>query len=90
MSYKFENTVGAQLVGQLREALIEVIDVDNSLLPESYRAAKGFRSLASIEQEYERRQTVNGVSDHQAAKQSKAELIPIYAERASRGEPIFE
>ena len=35
MAYRFENTVGGKLVAKLREELCEVIEVDNSMLPES-------------------------------------------------------
>jgi len=90
MSYRFENTVGGKLVAGLREALLDVIDVDNSLLPESYRTAKGYRSLASIEQEHTKRQRAVEMSDHEAAKLHKDKMIAIYARRAERDEPLFQ
>jgi hypothetical protein len=49
MGYRFENTIGGQLIAKLREELSEVMEVPNSWLPESYHAASGSRTLASVE-----------------------------------------
>ena len=88
MGYRFENTVGGQLGAKLREEMSEVLEVPNSWLPESYHDATGHRSLASVEQEYNRRHTET-TSDHQKEKAAKAELIEIYAAKAERGEELF-
>jgi len=51
MDYRFENTIGGQLIAKLREEMGEVLEVPNSWLPESYHTAKGSRTLASVERE---------------------------------------
>ena len=89
MGYRFENTVGGQLVAKLHEEMSEVLGVPNSWLPESYHDATGHRSLASVEREYNRRHAGTMTSDHQKEKAAKAELIEIYTAKAERGEALF-
>ena len=86
--YRFENTIGGELIAKLREEMSEVLEVPNSWLPESYHAACGFRSLADVEREFDSRQ-VDVVSDHVEFKASKAELIEIYRSQVERGEELF-
>ena len=88
MEYRFENTIGGELIAKLREEMSEVLEVPNSWLPESYHAACGFRSLADVEREFDSRQ-VDVVSDHVEFKASKAELIEIYRSQVERGEELF-
>ena len=88
MGYRFENTIGGELIAKLREEMSEVLEVPNSWLPESYHAACGFRSLADVEREFDSRQ-VDVVSDHVEFKASKAELIEIYRSQVERGEELF-
>jgi len=64
------------------------MEVPNSWLPESYHTASGYRTLASVEQEFESRQ-VDVASDHVQLKASKADLIEIYAAQVERGEELF-
>jgi len=90
MAYKFENTVGGKLVAKLREELCEVIEVDNSMLPESYRVASGSRTLAEINREHNRRQAEKTASIHAERKATKDELIELYAEKVANGETLFE
>ena len=90
MSYNFEETIGGQLIAKLREVLCEVIEVDNSMLPESYRVASGSRTLAEIDREYNRRQAEKAESIHAEKKATKAELIELYAAKVERGEALFE
>ena len=90
MSYNFEKTIGGQLIAKLREELCEVIEVDNSMLPESYRVALGSRTLAEIDREYNRRQAEKVESIHAEKKATKAELIEVYAAKVERGEALFE
>ena len=87
--YRFEDTIGGQLIAKLREEMSEVLEVPNSWLPESYHAACGFRSLASVEREFDSRQVADVVSDHVEFKASKAELIEIYRSQVERGEELF-
>ena len=86
--YRFEDTIGGQLIAKLREEMSEVLEVPNSWLPESYHAACGFRSLADVEREFDSRQ-IDVVSDHVELKASKAELIKIYRSQVERGEELF-
>ena len=86
--YRFENTIGGELIAKLREEMSEVLEVPNSWLPESYHAASGSRTLASVEREFDSRQ-VDVVSDHVEFKASKAELIEIYRSQVERGEELF-
>jgi len=88
MEYRFENTIGGELIAKLREEMSEVLEVPNSWLPESYHTASGYRTLASVEQEFESRQ-VDVASDHVQLKASKADLIEIYAAQVERGEELF-
>jgi len=89
MNYRFENTESYRLVVGLRKALSEVMEVPNEWLPESYHTARGSRTLASVEREFDKRQTDKAVSDHVELKASKAELIEAYRSRAERGEELF-
>ena len=89
MEYRFENTIGGQLIAKLREELGEVLEVPNSWLPESYHDATGYRTLASVEREYDKRQQGERVSDHQKTKRAKADLIKLYAAKVERGEELF-
>ena len=88
MEYRFENTIGGQLIAKLREEMGEVLEVPNSWLPESYHAASGFRTLASVEREFESRQ-IDMASDHEKLKASKAELIEVYRSQVERGKELF-
>jgi len=88
MDYRFENTIGGQLIAKLREEMSEVLEVPNSWLPESYHTASGYRTLASVEREFDSRQ-VDVVSDHVELKASKAELIEVYRSQVERGEELF-
>jgi hypothetical protein len=88
MGYRFENTIGGKLIAKLREEMGEVLEVPNSWLPESYHAASGSRTLASVEREFESRKT-DVVSDHVKLKANKADLIEIYAAQVERGEELF-
>ena len=89
MSYRFENTVSGELVAKLREEMSEVLEVPNSWLPESYHAASGSRSLASVEREFDKRQGEKAESIHAEKKASKAELIEVYRSRVEQGKELF-
>ena len=89
MEYRFENTIGGQLIAKLREEMSEVLEVPNSWLPESYHTASGYRTLASVEQEFDSRQVTDVVSDHVELKASKAELIEIYRSQVEQGKELF-
>ena len=86
--YRFENTIGGQLIAKLREEMSEVLEVPNSWLPESYHTASGSRTLASVEREFDSRQ-VDVVSDHVELKASKAELIEVYRSQVEQGRELF-
>ena len=89
MEYRFENTIGGELIAKLREEMSEVLEVPNSWLPESYHAASGYRTLADVEREFDNRQVADVASDHVEFKASKAELIEIYRSQVERGEELF-
>ena len=89
MGYRFENTIGGQLVAKLREEMGEVLEVPNSWLPESYHAASGFRTLASVERELDKRQGEKAESIHAEKKASKAELIEVYRSQVEQGRELF-
>jgi len=89
MSYRFENTIGGQLIAKLREEMSEVLEVPNEWLPESYHTAKGSRTLASVEREMEKRQAEKAASDHAERKASKAELIEVYRSQVEQGKELF-
>ena len=89
MEYRFENTIGGQLIAKLREEMSEVLEVPNEWLPESYHTAKGSRTLASVEREMEKRQAEKAASDHAERKASKAELIEVYRSQVEQGKELF-
>ena len=89
MEYRFENTIGGQLIAKLREEMGEVLAVPNSWLPESYHTAKGSRTLASVEREFDKRQSEKAESIHAEKKASKAELIDLYRSRVEQGKELF-
>ena len=89
MEYRFENTIGGQLIAKLREEMSEVLEVPNSWLPESYHAAAGFRTLASVEREFDKRRSEKAESIHAEKKTSKAELIGVYRSRVEQGKELF-
>ena len=89
MEYRFENTIGGQLVARLREEMSEALEVPNSWLPESYHAAAGFRTLASVEREFDKRRSEKAESIHAEKKASKAELIEVYRSRVEQGKELF-
>ena len=89
MEYRFENTIGGQLIAKLREEMGEVLEVPNSWLPESYHTASGSRTLASVEREFDKRQNEKAESDHAEKKASKAELIDLYRSRVEQGKELF-
>jgi len=89
MEYRFENTESYRLVVRLRKALSEVMEVPNEWLPESYHTAKGSRTLASVEREFDKRQTEKAASDHEQRKASKAELIEVYRSQVEQGKELF-
>ena len=89
MEYRFENTIGGQLIATLREEMGEALEVPNSWLPESYHTAKGSRTLASVEREFDKRQSEKAESIHAEKKASKAELIDLYRSRVEQGKELF-
>ena len=89
MEYRFEDTVGGKLAAKFRAEMSEVLEVPNSWLPESYHAACGSRSLASVEREFDKRRSEKAESIHAEKKASKAELIDVYRSRVERGEELF-
>ena len=89
MEYRFENTIGGQLIAKLREEMGEVLEVPNSWLPESYHTASGSRTLASVEREFDKRQNEKAESIHAEKKASKAELIDLYRSRVEQGKELF-
>ena len=89
MEYRFENTIGGQLVARLREEMSEALEVPNSWLPESYHTAKGSRTLASVEREFDKRRSEKAESIHAEKKASKAELIEVYRSRVEQREELF-
>ena len=88
MEYRFENTIGGQLIARLHEEMGEVLEVPNSWLPESYHTASGFRTLTSVEREFNSREG-DVVSDHEKLKTSKAELIEVYRSQVEQGKELF-
>ena len=72
-----------------REEMGEVLEVPNSWLPESYHTASGSRTLASVEREFDKRQSEKAESIHAEKKASKAELIDLYRSQVEQGKELL-
>ena len=81
--------IAEALLTSVSEEMGEALEVPNSWLPESYHTAKGSRTLASVEREFDKRQSEKAESIHAEKKASKAELIDVYRSRVERGEELF-
>tara|TARA_Y100000385_G_scaffold11760_1_gene12146 strand:- start:47 stop:454 length:408 start_codon:yes stop_codon:yes gene_type:complete len=70
---KFENTIGGQLVAELRQLTREMIVVPNSCLPaDMHDNVRGGRTLARLEQMCEKR---DGITAHTKLKALKARNV---------------
>lgn len=70
---KFENTIGGQLVAELRQLTREMIVVPNSCLPaEMHDNVRGGRTLARLEELCEKR---DGITAHTKLKALKARNV---------------
>ena len=70
---KFENTIGGQLVAELRQLTREMIVVPNSCLPaDMHDNVRGGRTLARLEQLCEKR---DGITAHTKLKALKARNV---------------
>ena len=79
MSYKFENTIGGQLLEQLRQDIVNCIEVPNDMLPEEYHNNRdGVRTLAELDSMY---QESNEPSQHVLDKAAKAERCEKYRQQ---------
>ena len=80
--FRFEDTEGGKIIEGLRSDVVELFDVPNEWLPESYRTTGTHRSLASVEKQYNREQAKLAEkqvkADHEAAK---ARNVERYAEQ---------
>ena len=86
MSYKFENTIGGQLLAELRDAIMECVEVPNDLLPEEYRNNRdGVRTLAELEAMHSE---ATQPSQHQLDKAAKAERCEKYRKQWEANESI--
>ena len=87
MDYKFENTIGGQLVAQLRREFMEVIEVPNHMLPEEFQNKRdGGRSLAELETIMQPK--VDTLSDHQIEKAEKAQRVEKYRQQWEENETL--
>ena len=75
--FRFEDTESGKLIAGLRSDVINLFDVPNSWLPESYRTEGTHRPLASVEKQYNREQAKRAEkqanADHEAAKARNVE-----------------
>lgn len=75
--FRFEETEGGKLIAGVRQDVINLFDVPNDWLPESYRTQGTHRSLASVEKQYIREQAKRAEkqakADHEAAKARNVE-----------------
>ena len=86
MSYEFSNTVGGKLLAELRDAVMECIEVPNHLLPEEYRNNRdGVRTLAELEAMHSE---ATQPSQHQLDKAAKAERCEKYRKQWEANESI--
>ena len=79
MSYKFEDTIGGQLLEQLREDIMQCFEVPNDMLPEEYHNNRdGVRTLADLDSMY---RESNEPSQHVLDKAAKAERCEKYRQQ---------
>ena len=87
MTYKFENTIGGQLLAQLRRDIMEVIEVPNHMLPEEYQNHRdGHRTLAELDAMSTPK--ADTLSEHQIEKAEKAERVEKYRQQWEANEEI--
>jgi hypothetical protein len=80
MTYKFEETEGGALIEGLRRDVVELFDVPNEWLPESYRTTGTHRPLANVERQYQREQKqVAAKAETESREAAKARNVERYA-----------
>jgi hypothetical protein len=83
--FRFEDTESGKIIEGLRADVVELFDVPNEWLPESYRTTGTHRSLASVEKQYKREQAKRAErkikADHKA---TKARNVERYTEQFER------
>ena len=80
--FRFEDTEGGKIIAEFHADVVQLFDVPNEWLPESYRTEGTHRPLASVEKQYNREQAKRAErqakADHEAAK---ARNVERYAEQ---------
>ena len=75
--FRFEDTEGGKSIAEFHADVVELFDVPNEWLPESYRTEGTHRPLASVEKQYNREQAKRAErqakADHEAAKARNVE-----------------
>jgi hypothetical protein len=82
--FRLEDTEGGKIVAGLLADVVNLFDVPNEWLPESYRTTGTHRSLASVEKQYNRKQA------KRAEQQTKAEYEAAKARNVERYAEQFE
>jgi hypothetical protein len=80
--FRFEDTEGGKLIAGLHADVVQLFDVPNSWLPESYRTEGTHRALASVEKQYNREQAKRAERQARADREAeKARNVERYAEQ---------
>ena len=80
--FRFEDTEGGKLIAGLHADVVQLFDVPNSWLPESYRTEGTHRALASVEKQYNREQAKRVERQARADREAeKARNVERYAEQ---------
>ena len=80
--FRFEDTESGRLIKGLHDDVVQLFDVPNSWLPESYRTEGTHRALASVEKQYNREQAKRVERQARADREAeKARNVERYAEQ---------
>ena len=87
MNYNFDDTIGGQLINQLRIDMMEAIEVPNEYLPEAYRNHRdGGHSLAELDAMLTPPESIPDAKQLEAT--AKAERVEQYRQQQEDGEAI--
>jgi hypothetical protein len=87
VAYKFEDTIGGQLLAKVRLEIMEVLEPQNCMLPERFQNKRdGGRSLAELETMMKVEEPK--LSDHEIEKAEKAKRVEKYRQQWEENETL--
>ena len=87
MAYKFEDTIGGQLLAKVRLEIMEVLEPQNCMLPERFQNKRdGGRSLAELEAMMKVEEPK--LSDYEIDKAEKGKRVEKYRQQWEENETL--